>query len=113
MTKEKRGIPWRCQIFGHKWKPSHRKDRIARGDTGPPTEPVRFAEETEALTPSQIGQVIADNCEPCDERCGHLPEKASECVCTKRDGKIVTYRQWCPEHGSENGKALPAKEIER
>jgi len=25
-SAEKRIIPWRCRIFGHKWKPSHRKD---------------------------------------------------------------------------------------
>jgi hypothetical protein len=37
-------------------------------------------EEPEAFTPSQIGQIIADNCEPCDEICGHLPENGTRDV---------------------------------
>lgn len=27
MTKDRRFIPWRCRLFGHKWKPSHRVER--------------------------------------------------------------------------------------
>jgi hypothetical protein len=31
----------------------------------------------EELTPAQVAQAIADNCEPCDEHCGHSPEEPS------------------------------------
>jgi hypothetical protein len=31
MTTEQRVIPLRCRIFGHKWKPAHRKDQDKHG----------------------------------------------------------------------------------
>lgn len=27
IPSDKRPVPWRCRIFGHKWKPCHRKDQ--------------------------------------------------------------------------------------
>lgn len=31
MSNDQRFIPLRCRLFGHKWKPSHRKDQGKHG----------------------------------------------------------------------------------